>query len=145
VRESRPRFSVPSETRERVLGKFLVAAKSGDRHSVMALLAANAEYRADGGGKVVAALKVLRGPERIGWLYHCVARRFGDVQYRLVRVNGELGAAAIANGSVFSIMAFELEGERISRIYNIRNPDKLRGVTLAGPPQLIALCHNLRH
>lgn len=29
-----------------------------------------------GGGKVVAALKILHGPERIGWLYHCIARRF---------------------------------------------------------------------
>jgi RNA polymerase sigma-70 factor (ECF subfamily) len=130
VRESRPRFSVPAQTRERVLGKFLVAVKSGDRQAVMALLAADAEYMADGGGKVVAALKILRGPERIGWLYHCVARRFVDVHYRLIQVNGELGAAAITNGEVFSIVAFEIDGERISRIYNIRNPDKLQGITL---------------
>ena len=32
----------------------------------MALLAENVDYVADGGGKVVAALKVLRGPERHG-------------------------------------------------------------------------------
>jgi len=130
VRESRPRFAVKAETRERVLAQFLVAVKSGDRHAVMSLLAQDAEYMADGGGKAVAALKVLRGPERIGWLYHCVARRFTDVCYRLIRVNGELGAAAILNGEVFSIIAFEIDGEHVSRIYNVRNPDKLRSVTL---------------
>jgi hypothetical protein len=32
----------------------------------MALLMEDVEYIADGGGKVVAELKVLRGPERIG-------------------------------------------------------------------------------
>ena len=96
----------------------------------MSLLAANAEYMADGGGKVIAALKILRGPERIGWLYHCIARRFAGVHYRLIRVNGELGAAAIMEGQVFSVMAFEVDGERVSRIYNVRNPDKLQGITL---------------
>jgi RNA polymerase sigma-70 factor (ECF subfamily) len=132
VRDARPRFSVTAETRERVLGKFLVAVKSGDRQAVIALLAQDAECMADGGGKVVAALKILRGPERIGRLYHCVARRFVDVHYRLIGVNGKLGAAAIMDGQVFSIVAFEIDGERISRIYNIRNPDKLQRITLPG-------------
>src|SRR5262249_18773521 len=76
VRESRPRFSATAETRERVLGKFLVAVKSGDRHAVMALLAEDAQYMADGGGKVIAALRILRGSERLGWLYHCVSSPF---------------------------------------------------------------------
>jgi RNA polymerase sigma-70 factor, ECF subfamily len=39
VREARPRFSVAAETRERVLGKFIAAVKTGDREAVMALLA----------------------------------------------------------------------------------------------------------
>jgi RNA polymerase sigma-70 factor (ECF subfamily) len=68
VRESRPRFSVTVESRERILAKFLAAVSSGDRKAVMALVAEEVEYVSDGGGKVVAALKVLRGPERIGWL-----------------------------------------------------------------------------
>jgi RNA polymerase sigma-70 factor, ECF subfamily len=68
MRESRPRFSVTAESRERVLGKFLAAVGTGDRKAVMALLAEDVEYMADGGGKVVVALRVLRGPERIGWL-----------------------------------------------------------------------------
>ena len=68
VRDSRPRFSVTAETRERVLGKFLAAVKTGERQAVMALLAENVEYMATGGGKVIAALKILCGPERIGRL-----------------------------------------------------------------------------
>ena len=130
VRESRPRFSVTTESRERLLEKFLAAAGTGDRKAVMALLAEEVEYMADGGGKVVAALKVLRGPERIGWLYHCIARRFIGLNYRLIRVNGELGAVCTMDGNLFSILSFVTDGERISRIYVIRNPDKLAGVAL---------------
>src|SRR5262249_45479558 len=101
VRESRRRFSVSTESRERILRKFLAAVVSGDRRAVMALLAEEVEYISDGGGKVVAALKVLRGRERIGWLYHCIARRFMGLDYRLIQVNGELGAVGIADGQVF--------------------------------------------
>jgi RNA polymerase sigma-70 factor (ECF subfamily) len=130
VRESRPRFTVTAESRERLIGKFLGAVGTGDRKAVMALLAEDVEYMADGGGKVVAALKILRGPERIGWLYHCIARRFLGLNYRLIRVNGELGAVCTMDGNLFSILSFVTDGEHISRIYVIRNPDKLAGVAL---------------
>ena len=51
VREARPRFSVTVESRERILAKFIAAVSSGDRKAVMALLAEEVEYMADGGGK----------------------------------------------------------------------------------------------
>lgn len=133
VRESRPRFSVATESRERLLEKFITAAGSGDREAVMALLAEEIEYVSDGGGKVVAALKILRGPERIGRLYYCIARRFIGLAYRLIRVNGELGAVGIMDGKIFSILSFVTEGDRIAGIYVIRNPDKLAGIALRDP------------
>ena len=45
VREPRPRFSVTAETRERVLAKFLVAVKSGDRQAVLAMVTEDDEYQ----------------------------------------------------------------------------------------------------
>jgi RNA polymerase sigma-70 factor (ECF subfamily) len=128
VREARPRFSVAAETRERLLEKFIAAAASGDRAAVMALLSEDVEYVSDGGGKVVAALKVLRGPERIGRLYYAIARSYAGLAYRLVRVNGELGAVCVYQGSLFSIFSFRITGDRIAGIYVIRNPEKLAGI-----------------
>ena len=130
LREPRPRFTVTAESRERLLSAFLAAIKAGDRQSVMALLAEEVEYMADGGGKVIAAIKILRGRDRLGWLYHCIARRFDRLQYRLVRVNGELGALCTMDDRLFSVLAFDIDGERIRRIYNVRNPDKLARVAL---------------
>lgn len=51
VRESRPRFSVTRESCERLLRKFLTAVRTGNREAVMALLAEDAEYVADGVAK----------------------------------------------------------------------------------------------
>ncbi len=87
--------------------------------------------------KVVAALKILRGPERIGRLYYCIARYFIGLNYRLVRVNGELGAVCMSEGHIFSILSFVTDGERISGIYVIRNPDKLAGFALRETRRLI--------
>jgi len=34
------------------------------------------------------------------------------------------------DGQVFSVLAFVVDGERVCRIYNVRNPDKLTRVAL---------------
>ena len=131
LRAGRPRFSVTEQTRDRLLEKFMTAATTGDREAVMALLTDDAEYLSDGGGKVYAALIALRGPERIGRLYHVVARRFPGLTYRLLRVNGEFGAVVLRDGEVFSVHCFRWQGDRIAGLYVIRNPDKLLHCGLA--------------
>lgn len=133
LRESRTRFKVSTESRERLLEKFLAAIASGSRQAVMALLAEDVEYMADGGGKVVAALKILRGPDRIGRLYYCIARYFDGLSYRLIRVNGEIGAVCMKDGEIFSVLSFVTNGDRICRIYVVRNPEKLARVAIREP------------
>ncbi len=44
VRESNPRFTATTESRERMLGKFLAAVKSGDRQAVLSLVEAEVDY-----------------------------------------------------------------------------------------------------
>lgn len=44
VREPRARFSVTPESRKRALGKFIVAARTGDRSAIAELLAEELEY-----------------------------------------------------------------------------------------------------
>ncbi|HEX4984565.1 MAG TPA: RNA polymerase sigma-70 factor [Burkholderiales bacterium] len=130
VREGRPKFSVDETVHERLLEKFLAAASSGDRDAVMALLRDDVEYVSDGGGKVYAALKVLRGAERIGRLYYSIARSFPGLSWRVIRVNGELGVATLMGGALHSVIAFQFDGERIAAIYSMRNPDKLAGISM---------------
>jgi RNA polymerase sigma-70 factor, ECF subfamily len=130
VREGRPRFKVKEEARERLLEKFMAAATTGSRPAIMALLSEDVEYVSDGGGKVYAALKILHGPERIGRLYYSIARSWPGIAYRLVRINGELGAVNIFREKLHSVLSFRVDDERITGIYVMRNPDKLAGVVL---------------
>ncbi len=128
VRESRSRAPMPADARERLLRRFMAAASSGNKADIMQLLKEDAEYTSDGGGKVIAALKVLHGNERIGRLFYCIARHFTGLNWRVIHVNGELGAITTLDGEVFSVLSFAMDGDQIRGIYNIRNPDKLAHV-----------------
>ncbi|MCW5620415.1 MAG: RNA polymerase sigma-70 factor [Burkholderiales bacterium] len=130
VRAARPKFTVAEAVRERLLEKFMAAAATGDRAAIMALLSEDVEYISDGGGKVYAALKVLHGAERIGRLYYSIARSWPGIQYRLIRINGELGAVNLFEGRLHSVLSFRIDGDRITGIYVMRNPDKLAGIAL---------------
>lgn len=133
IKAGRPKFSIADEIHDRLLERFMAAATTGDRESLMKLLSEDAEYTSDGGGKVYAALRVLRGPERIGRLYQAIARNFPGLTYRLMRVNGETGVVNVHEGSVHSVLCFRIAADRICGIYSIRNPDKLRSIPLPGP------------
>jgi RNA polymerase sigma-70 factor (ECF subfamily) len=41
-------------------------------------------------------------------------------------VNGQPGLVALHNGVTVTVFAFDIAGDRIRRIWVIRNPDKLR-------------------
>ena len=133
VQEERPRFDVTPAAHRALLEKFINAARSGQRDAIKALLADNVELVGDGGGKVPSFGKVLRGAHRIANLFWALWRRLGDgVSYRLVQINGEPGLLRYVDGQLESAQAFATDGERITAIYAVRNPDKLVGIARAG-------------
>lgn len=131
VQEERRRFEVTPATHRALLEKFVHAAHSGERDAIKALLADNVELVGDGGGKVPSFGEVLRGADRITNLFWALSKRLGDViTYRLVQVNGEPGLLRYVDGQLESAQAFVTDGERITAMYVVRNPDKLAGIAL---------------
>jgi RNA polymerase sigma-70 factor (ECF subfamily) len=129
VRQERPRFDVPRETHRRLLEKFVAAAQTGQRNAIKALLADDVELLGDGGGKVAAFRHALHGNDRIANLYWAQFLRLGErVAYRLTTINGEAGVLRYVDGRLESVQAFATDGERITAIYSVRNPDKLAGI-----------------
>lgn len=129
VQQERPRFDVTREAHQRLLEKFMQAARSGRREAMKALLADDVQAIGDGGGKVPSIFKVLRGPDRVANLYWAMFKRLGEqASYRLVHINGEPGLLRHVNGRLESAQAFVTDGERIVAIYVVRNPDKLAGI-----------------
>lgn len=129
VQEERRRFDVTPATHRALLEKFMNAARSGQRDAIKALLAGNVELVGDGGGKVPSFGQVLRGADRITNLFWALSKRLGDgVSYRLVMINGEPGLLRYVDGQLESAQALVTDGERITAMYVVRNPDKLAGI-----------------
>jgi RNA polymerase sigma-70 factor (TIGR02957 family) len=129
VQQARTRFEVPQSVHQQLLQRFMLAAKSGDRNAIEALLSDDAQLIGDGGGKVASFPKPLIGAFRIAMLYWAQQRRLGEqLVYRTALINGEPGLLHYANGHLDSAQAFVTNGERIVAIYAVRNPDKLAGI-----------------
>ncbi len=65
VEEGRPRFQTSEEQRDELAGKFFAAARDGDLAGLEALLADDVTLTGDGGGKVPALARTLRGRSRV--------------------------------------------------------------------------------
>lgn len=131
IRQESPRFTVSQTMHRAVLEQFMQAAAGADRDAMKTLLSADVEYRADGGGKVPSLHKVLVGTGRVAGLYWAVDNAFRErVVYKMARVNGEFGLVRYIDGQVESVQSFCISDGTISRIYVVRNPDKLQGIPL---------------
>jgi RNA polymerase sigma-70 factor, ECF subfamily len=130
VRAERPRFAVDRELHLELLGRFVQASRSTDPAQVQALLALDATYTGDGGGKVRTTIKRVAGADRVGRLVAGIERKWSDSDTRhdVVTVNGAPGLLTWRNGVPDAITSLHIEDGRIAAIYVVRNPDKLGSV-----------------
>jgi RNA polymerase sigma-70 factor (ECF subfamily) len=97
------------------------------------MLASDARIVTDGGGKVQAALNVIEGANRVAaFLVGTVRKGFtDDMSVRFEMVNGLPGLFIVSPKGLLQTTAFEFEGDVVSAIYVVRNPDKLKHLTLS--------------
>jgi RNA polymerase sigma-70 factor (ECF subfamily) len=111
---------------ERVAMQFLVAMGTGDVTQIERMLAADAVFYSDGGGKVTAARKPILGPSRIARFIEGVLRKLpAGAQARPAQVNGAPGVLLFAGEALYAAVAVEAEGGQVQRVYSVTNPDKL--------------------
>jgi RNA polymerase sigma-70 factor (TIGR02957 family) len=127
VEQRRPRFQTTREQRDELAARFFAAVEQGDLAGLEALLAHDAELTGDGGGKVPALARPLRGRSRVaGALINSVVARLPELSLRVVEVNGGPGALYLdAQQRLIGVMALEISGGQITGISSIVNPDKL--------------------
>lgn len=125
LRAARPRFHVDPARHRALLEGFMRAARDGDRDAIASLLDADARLVSDGGGKATAALRPLRGAERIARLYWAVARRPRQPDWRIGTVNGETAILRHLDGRLVATTTIAIGSERIVEVLNMMNPDKL--------------------
>jgi len=130
VDERRPRFETSREQRDELARRFLAAAREGDLGSLETLLAEDVELHGDGGGKVPALARPLRGRSRVArtllaWMRQ--GARIAGASVRTAEVNGQPGALLLdGEQKLIGVWAFEIAGGQIRTISSIVNPDKLQ-------------------
>lgn len=132
VRATLPRVRAGRDVSTQLLARFVEALQSHDRNAMLRLLAADAAWTADGGGKTRAALKVVHGADRVARFATGVFRKYVHAMtFRQVVVNGEPGLAVLFGEHLFAIMAIRTDGERILDVCSVLNPEKLKAVGIA--------------
>jgi len=129
VEQRRPRFRTTREQRDELARRFFAAAEQGDLAGLEALLAHDVELTGDGGGKVPALARSLRGRDRVARAVIKWVRRVAllpGVSLRPVEVNGDPGALLVdAQQRLIGVCALDVVGGQITSISGIVNPDKL--------------------
>ena len=125
VAARRPRTTVSRAEQQRVVDRFLAAVTAGDVQGLMDVLAPDVVVVADSGGLAPAALRPLTGHLRVARALARFADLAPGVGITTPLVNGTVGARIDAGGAFDTAITFLVEDGRISRVYAMRNPQKL--------------------
>lgn len=129
VREGRPRFESTPEEHQRLLETFLEAAHAGDVANLKSLLTEAVEFHADGGGKVKTAPDILRGVEAVAQFFLTIWRqqvpRRESIRVESRWFNGGPGVLIFQDGQLVVALSLAIERGVISRLFALRNPEKL--------------------
>ena len=126
IRTSQPP-AAPTGRQAGLVRDFKRAWEARDIDAIIGLLDPGATVIADGGGLVSAALRPIEGGEPIArYLADIAGRAPGNMTFLERTVNGQPGLVAQRDGVTVTVFAFEVAGDRITRIWAVRNPGKLR-------------------
>jgi len=133
VREDKPRVHVAPEARANLLKKLVQAVETQDSGVLLSLLAQDATWTSDGGGKTKAAKKVVEGAEHVARFATGVFKRYlPRLTFTPMNVNDEAGLAVYFDGRLLSLITILTDGQKILGVYSILNPDKLASHNVGG-------------
>ena len=129
LEQRRPRFQTSHEQRDELARRFFAAARAGDLVGLEALLAHDVVLTGDGGGKVPALARSLRGRSRVARTLLDWVRRFARIpsaSMRPVEVNAGPGGLLLdGEDRLIGVWALDIAGGEIQGVRSIVNPDKL--------------------
>jgi RNA polymerase sigma-70 factor, ECF subfamily len=123
VAARRPRVQVDRLEQQAVTDRFLIALETGQLKDLMDVMAPDVVLIADGGGLAAAVLAPIQGVEPVAAL---LARaHLAAAAVKTTWLNGAAGGRIEFGGELGAAVSLVVENGRITRIYLIRNPQKL--------------------
>ncbi|WP_208324044.1 RNA polymerase sigma factor SigJ [Diaminobutyricimonas sp. TR449] len=130
VRERAPRHPVDKRTHREVTERFLAAAVGGSLEDLISMLAPDVVMYTDGGGFKKAALHPIRTPEKVlRFVLGVLNKPDAPIRLELTELNGEAAILGLDPTGVDSAISFVLDGDKVTEIYVVRNPQKLGRVS----------------
>ncbi|MFJ3750129.1 RNA polymerase sigma factor SigJ [Streptomyces rubiginosohelvolus] len=126
VRAARAPVSVGETGRADAVRQVKEAWERKDIAALVDLLDPAAVMTADGGGLVGASLRPIEGGARIAQYMVAIADKAPGLELLERSVNGAPGLVARRDGVVMTVASFDVTDGRVTRIWAVRNPEKLR-------------------
>ncbi|MGW3335720.1 RNA polymerase sigma factor SigJ [Streptomyces rubiginosohelvolus] len=126
VRAVRAPDAVGQAGRADAVRRVKAAWENKDIAALVDLLDPAAVMTADGGGLVGAALRPIEGGARIAQYMVAIADKAPGLELLERSVNGAPGLVARRDGVVMTVASFDVTEGRVTRIWAVRNPEKLR-------------------
>ena len=131
VQEARPRFPVSKKQAEAIASAFYKASRTGDFDQLSSLFHEHVVVYADGGGKVDTTLNPISGREKALRLFRGLGTYFDQHPSILLGqsfLNGLAGFVTVEGGDVLQTTTLNVDAGKISAVYVVRNPDKLKHI-----------------
>ncbi|QUQ71057.1 RNA polymerase sigma-70 factor [Kutzneria sp. CA-103260] len=125
VAQDRQRFDADGAEKLRITNNFLVAARSGNMAALEGMLAEDVVAWSDGGGKVTAARKPIRGRDRVAPFLRWLSDSVDGLDVRVLEVNGEPGIVALVHGEPVAAIGLQITNGLVTEFRAVANPDKL--------------------
>ena len=131
-----PRNKVDPAEAKRFVDAFFKAAHKADPSDLQALLAQDVAFHSDGGGKVLAVINPLYGIDRVSRFFAGINAKLAHrdkptTLFKPVLINGLPGYLSLERGETLQATALDIRDGRVHAIYIVRNPDKLRHLSLS--------------
>lgn len=121
------RFESQPQQADQLAHLFFQACRKGDLEPIKTLLAEDATLISDGGGNALASPRPIRGQHRIANLLAVNFRKDGQAGYVHFSQVGKRPTVAIyVDNRPISVISLAIDEGVISKIYVMRNPEKLR-------------------
>jgi len=130
VAARRPREVVSPTENLAAFEAFRTAAETGDLNGLLALLAPDVVFLADGGGVKQAVPRPVVGADKVARLMVIGLGRIAETTMSLgtVQVNGHPALVVRQDGEIDTVMALRVDGGLVTGVYAVRNPAKLSHV-----------------
>jgi len=124
VAARRPRVQVSRSEQQTVVERFLLALRTGRLQELMEVMAPDVVLIADGGGVVAAVEAPIYGVELVAKLLARTDRVVTPFETTAVWLNGAPAGRVEVDGQPAAV-SLVVDGGRVTRIYLVRNPQKL--------------------